>query len=185
MQYDVSGVAKDAKLIVPVFLGLWHPAKQVSLLIWRRMASTLLAPLVHHIQPDSHYYMKPTLTKVTRWFVMIRLAFKNVRDDFIRVRDAHLTSPGQKRLAASIVETVDHFIVTVLSAHHSKWSLNYGVPPVHLSPRVTDYNVHAAKLKLTFQLSHTSTSHRDNCVCPVIVLPKSHVVHAHDQTTQA
>jgi hypothetical protein len=117
MQYDVSGAANDARRMVPIFLGLWHPAKQLSILIWRRFAPQFLAPLVHHIQPDSHYYMKPSFTKITRWLVMIRLAFKPVREDFIRVKAAHMTSPGQRRLAASVIELVDVYIVTVSITH--------------------------------------------------------------------
>jgi hypothetical protein len=113
MMYDKSDIAKEARQITPVFLGLWHPAKQASLLIMKRFASTFLAPLMHHLQPDSHYYLKPQLTKITKFLVMIRLAYDQVSDAFRKVKEAHMTTPGQRGLVASIIELVERYIVTV------------------------------------------------------------------------
>ena len=95
------------------FLDCGTLQSRLRCLIMKRFASTFLAPLMHHLQPDSHYYLKPQLTKITKFLVMIRLAYDQVSDAFRKVKEAHMTTPGQRGLVASIIELVERYIVTV------------------------------------------------------------------------
>ena len=96
-------------------LGLWHPLKQLMLLVWKRYASFLFAPLLHALVPGSRYHEKPKLVKLHAVFTYLRLAFPSIRDGLrVLVSDERVNLAGRS-LAQNLIDLFEFYIVLVSS----------------------------------------------------------------------
>ena len=76
--YDPSNAGRQLAERVAPILGLWHPLKQLMLLLWRRFAHSFFAPYLHNLIPGSRYHEKPQLVKLHSLFTFLRLAYPTV-----------------------------------------------------------------------------------------------------------
>ena len=51
--YDPSNAGRQLAERVAPILGLWHPLKQLMLLLWRRFAHSFFAPYLHNLIPTN------------------------------------------------------------------------------------------------------------------------------------
>ena len=69
--YDPSNAGRLLAERVAPILGLWHPLKQLMLLLWRRFAHSFFAPYLHNLIPGSRYHEKPV--KFTHFLLFFAL----------------------------------------------------------------------------------------------------------------
>jgi len=111
--YDPSGVGRELLNRVAPVLGLWHPVKQLMLLIWRRFAPSFFAPLLHALVPGSRYHEKPQLIKIHSIFTYLRLAYPAVRDRLMSMHgDLQITLTGRS-FVANLLDLFEFYIVLV------------------------------------------------------------------------
>ena len=79
--YDRSGGGTRFRTNVSVNPGWWHTYKHAAMKIWERFAPTLIAPLWHHLYPNSQFHIKPSsFPSVQYHFLALHLAYPRIRD---------------------------------------------------------------------------------------------------------
>ena len=115
--YDRSGVAAPMKQYFSMTLGVWHPRKQASILLWRRFRPLLIGKLFHCLHPGSNCYRDAKLTQITFVLSAIRLAYPSIRDDLGKViADVNRVSL-QQRVAARNIQDMCEFFIPVVRRH--------------------------------------------------------------------
>ena len=115
--YDKSKCGDELRRKCAVFMGLWHPYKQATILIWRRFATSIIAPLFHHLYPGSSFFTKPkTLTQATTLLTCMRLAYESVKDDIHETLLDYNLDQGHRALAQNLVDVCEFFIPVVISS---------------------------------------------------------------------
>ena len=56
-------------------LGVWHPFKQASSVIWKTWGQRILGPYFNHVCPDANFFETAKLGTVTTYLSYIRLAY--------------------------------------------------------------------------------------------------------------
>ena len=74
--YNKRGGGDQFRKFNSVNLAWWHTYKHASLLIWRRFAATIFAPLWHNLYPSAIFPIKPSrLVGVTTHLMYMFLAY--------------------------------------------------------------------------------------------------------------
>jgi hypothetical protein len=114
--YDPCRVGEALRKHVYINLGTWHVYKHVCLRVWKVYQNTVLAGLFHHLYPNGRVSKHPRLTVVTEIFNLIRLAyreFKNDLDDALGAECTHLHTPCQLTFLLNLRDLCEFFIPTV------------------------------------------------------------------------
>ena len=78
--YNKRGGGEEFAKFNSVNLAWWHNYKHASLLIWRRFANTIFAPLWHVLYPSSIFPVKPSrLTPVTTVLMYVFYAYPSFK----------------------------------------------------------------------------------------------------------
>ena len=74
-----------------VNLAWWHTYKHASLLIWKRFAKTISAPMWHELYPNSIFPINPSrLVGVTTHLMYLFLAYPKFKADLDRLKELDL-----------------------------------------------------------------------------------------------
>jgi hypothetical protein len=113
--YDASDGGKQLRKYCGVNLAWWHTFKHVSLLLWRKFAATVWAPLFHDLFPGTQFFAdNKNLSAVLGLFQCMQLAYSSL---FAQVREdvADLRIRKERREALrEILFVCDFAIPTVL-----------------------------------------------------------------------
>ena len=116
--YDTSGCGNLRKRCVSL-LGLWHSYKQANFLIWRRFASTIMAPLFHNLFPTSQFFIKPTtLTQIVNLLTIIRMAYPDFREALLAAIDDVNIDRENRVMAVNLRDLCEFFIPVVTNNAH-------------------------------------------------------------------
>ena len=113
MLYDPSRAGESFKKRVAVVLGLWHPAKMLMLLIWRRFLLHFWAPYQHFLSPKSKVFKKPKTSRMFALFAYARTAYEHVQNDFrALILDITLT-PTTRSVIQNLVDMFEYYLPLV------------------------------------------------------------------------
>jgi hypothetical protein len=116
MFYDDSDGGKNYRMHCGVSLGWWHTYKHVALKIWDVFATTIWAPLFHHLYPGVTFFKKmKKLTQVLAIYQACMVAYRDVYEDLREaVRDEHAKYHGTAKLALKEFEFVFDYALPVV-----------------------------------------------------------------------
>jgi hypothetical protein len=77
--YTHSMYASRLKRYMVVLMGVWHPYKAASTLLWKAMSHTLFGPFYHHIVPEHKFQRTARHVQITYFFTLLRLAYPHIR----------------------------------------------------------------------------------------------------------
>ena len=122
MMYDDSDGGKKYRKYCGVSLGWWHTYKHVALKIWEVFATTIWAPLFHHLYPGVTFFPKmKKLTQVLAIYQACMVAYRDVHEDLREaVLDEHSKYLGTAKMALKEFEFVfDYALPVVCNPMHS------------------------------------------------------------------
>jgi hypothetical protein len=80
--YDRSDGGRLMRTYVSCNLGWWHTYKLVALKLWKVFAPSLLAPLWHHLYPNSQFHIKPSsLASVLYHYLALHWSYPSIKDE--------------------------------------------------------------------------------------------------------
>ena len=80
--YNKRGGGDTFRIYNSCNLAWWHTYKHASLMIWRRFAPVLIAPMWHTLYPRSIFPMKPPrLAPITTHLMYLFHAYPKLKDD--------------------------------------------------------------------------------------------------------
>jgi hypothetical protein len=79
--YDRSDGGRLFRTYVSVNLGWWHTYKFLTFRLWQVFARSLLAPLWHHLYPNSQFHYKPSsFASVLYHFLALHWSYPSFKD---------------------------------------------------------------------------------------------------------
>ena len=112
--YDPSNAGRQLAERVAPILGLWHPLKQLMLLLWRRFAHSFFAPYLHNLIPGSRHHEKPQLVKLHSLFTFLRLAYPTVQPALHMLRTNPSLTEAGRQFVENLIDIFEFYIVLVL-----------------------------------------------------------------------
>jgi hypothetical protein len=113
MYYGLGSVPVGMRTTMPIMLGMWHNFKMAHLLIYRLFASTVFAPLFHHMVGGQAYVRPKKLSKMQIVFTRLRLAWPMVKQHFKDVKADPRTQLHQADLLQQVQDLCKFFIPAV------------------------------------------------------------------------
>ena len=91
--YNKRGGGDTFRMYNSCNLAWWHTYKHASLMIWRRFAPVLIAPMWHTLYPRSIFPMKPPrLAPITTHLMYLFHAYPKLKDDLDALEACDLES---------------------------------------------------------------------------------------------
>jgi hypothetical protein len=89
--YNKRGGGDEFRKYNSVNLAWWHTYKHASLLIWRRFAPTIFAPLWHNLYPGAIFPIKPSrLVGITTHLMYMFMAYPSFKAELDALEGADL-----------------------------------------------------------------------------------------------
>jgi hypothetical protein len=115
--YNKRGGGDQFRKFNSVNLAWWHTYKHASLLIWRRFAPTIFAPLWHNLYPAGIFPIKPSrLVSITTHLMYMFLAYPMFKPELDALKEEDL-SPVLGTMRDDIVFMMEFAIPVVNHAH--------------------------------------------------------------------
>jgi hypothetical protein len=121
--YNKRGGGKEFAKYNSTNLAWWHNYKHASLLIWKRFAAPIMAPLWHLLYPNSIFQIQPArLTSVTTHLMYLFYAYPHFKKQLDSCDDQDLDlAPRYKAMKDDLVflfefaiPVVHHFAIVFL-----------------------------------------------------------------------
>jgi hypothetical protein len=81
LMYDRSDGGRLFRTYVSCNLGWWHTYKFVAFKLWQMFAPNLIAPLWHHLYPNSQFHIKPSsFSSVLYHFLALHWSYPSFKD---------------------------------------------------------------------------------------------------------
>ncbi len=99
---------------MPTLLGYWHPGKHIAEVVYRVHLTSVLAPFMHAMYPNSTILKKPRFGVIMHLFVLIHYAYNEIRPNLhSAIKDPTLTTSQRTRLT-SMRHLFEFYIPTCL-----------------------------------------------------------------------
>jgi hypothetical protein len=121
--YNKQGGGKEFAKYNSANLAWWHNYKHASLLIWKRFATTIIAPLWHELYPNSIFPIQPArLTGVTTHLMYLFLAYPNFKQQLEALDDEDVDlTPRYQAMKEDLVFLFEFAIPVVLYLPVFSW----------------------------------------------------------------
>jgi hypothetical protein len=82
LMYDRTDGGRIFRTYISCNLGWWHTYKLVAFKLWKEFAPNLIAPLWHHLYPNSQFHIKPSsFSSVLYHYLALHWSYPSFKDE--------------------------------------------------------------------------------------------------------